>query len=884
MSSDSEDLKGKFSGEESEEFSNEAKVKESASAQNSKKKEEENKKKISEKKEDKKPEIQPKKSKEKEESSDDDSSEKEKNKKKKNNSDSSDDDDDKSKKLSKKDKKEKEREKEIEREKDKKLAAKMDSDNEEINEKNKEVKNEDKNEKKVKEEKENKEDKEDKNEKIDKKEDKNEDKKEAEKKEDKKDEKKEDIKKEDNEKKEKEKKDKEEKKDEKKDKKKEKTETKRNSSSSSSSSKSSDSEKNKTEKEKENKKKKEDDEKKKREDEEKRKKDEEKKRKQDEEKKNSENKKNESNDNRNNNIFNRGGYQGSYNNRERDNYNNSERFGSGFSGSGNRYGDSGRYGGNDGFNRNNRDDQGSYQQRKPKKYDLNEVKTLNKIIAEYNVIINEMKNSFPGITQLECASVFKKIKQGSSQTIFEIMNQIHREISIQITLNEADNKNKNYLLPIDPYEIIDPFYNNPEHIKVMKYYHVYKESDKKKLPPFIQSILKPDFIYTNESNRRRKVVKYPEGSFNYIPIRCENRACKNEECIYSHTDIEMSFHPLFYKTKYNSNNKGLLEKTASDLLEDFRIIYNYKNPNIINLIKLLEEQKIAKTTYRDYYKNKINSFKLETFKTIECPSVKSGITCQKDSHLCYFYHNNAERRRPPTLYRYTNELCPDQTYKDNGRIRNKCKNEDFCNKCHSRYEYYYHKLFFGKAMTCLRPKKKGRCIFEETCYAYHPYKEPGYKKTKEEKIQEKKDEIMDKLNEEYELLNGLINQYKCQSCGKFNKKFIYYLLVKCNHIICCKCFKENDKKKCPKCKTKLDLDSKEECIEMDIKTSSKNIDEIIKKHYEEKTAKKKNENGKKEEHVENETFKGDDTNEKKDVKNNEKDNEKSDDDGNNSMG
>ena len=496
-----------------------------------------------------------------------------------------------------------------------------------------------------------------------------------------------------------------------------------------------------------------------------------------------------------------------------------------------------------------------------------------------------MKNSFPGITQLECASVFKKIKQGSSQTIFEIMNQIHREISIQITLNEADNKNKNYLLPIDPYEIIDPFYNNPEHIKVMKYYHVYKESDKKKLPPFIQSILKPDFIYTNESNRRRKVVKYPDGSFNYIPIRCENRACKNEECIYSHTDIEMSFHPLFYKTKYNSNNKGLLEKTASDLLEDFRIIYNYKNPNIINLIKLLEEQKIVKTTYRDYYKNKINSFKLETFKTIECPSVKSGITCQKDSHLCYFYHNNAERRRPPTLYRYTNELCPDQTYKDNERISNKCKNEDFCNKCHSRYEYYYHKLFFGKAMTCLRPKKKGRCIFEETCYAYHPYKEPGYKKTKEEKIQEKKDEIMDKLNEEYELLNGLINQYKCQSCGKFNKKFIYYLLVKCNHIICCKCFekaKEKEKKKCPKCKTKLD--SKEECIEMDIKTSSKNIDEIIKKHYEEKTAKKKNENGKKEEHVENETFKGDDTNEKKDVKNNEKDNEKSDDDGNNSMG
>ena len=107
-----------------------------------------------------------------------------------------------------------------------------------------------------------------------------------------------------------------------------------------------------------------------------------------------------------------------------------------------------------------------------KRYPGNEVKTLNKIIAEYNVIINEMKNSFPGITQLECASVFKKIKQGSSQTIFEIMNQIHREISIQITLNEADNKNKNYLLPIDPYEIIDPFYNNPEHILFFSIFYI----------------------------------------------------------------------------------------------------------------------------------------------------------------------------------------------------------------------------------------------------------------------------------------------------------------------------------------------------------------------------------------------------------------------------
>ena len=115
-----------------------------------------------------------------------------------------------------------------------------------------------------------------------------------------------------------------------------------------------------------------------------------------------------------------------------------------------------------------------------------------------------MKSAYTGFTQLECASIFKKLKSSNNQSIFEIMNFIHREISIQITLNEADNRNKNeYLLPIDPYEIIDPIYNNPEHIKIMKYYHVYNSYDAEKLPPFINKMITKDFYYTNDANKRR---------------------------------------------------------------------------------------------------------------------------------------------------------------------------------------------------------------------------------------------------------------------------------------------------------------------------------------------------------------------------------------------
>ena len=465
-----------------------------------------------------------------------------------------------------------------------------------------------------------------------------------------------------------------------------------------------------------------------------------------------------------------------------------------------------------------------------------------------------MKSAYPGITQIECASVFKRIRSGNSQTIFEIMNQIHREIITQISLNEYNNKTrKNYLIPIDPFEIIDPFYNNPEHVKMMKYYKMYSIEDKEKLPTYVQNILTSDF-YAREGKKRRKLLKYPDGGFNYIPIFCGEdgrNICNNPNCPYSHNDDEVNFHPLFYKTQCkNQGGSGIYEKTADNLFDDFRIIYNYKNENIINLMKLLEEKKIAKTQFKEIFKKNINSFKLETFKTLECPQIKSGLNCKKDSHLCYYYHKLDERRRPPTLYRYTNEMCPDQTYKKDGKVKSHCKNGDFCNKCHSRYEFYYHKLFFRKAMTCIRQKKNGKCIYEETCYGYHPYMEPGYKKTKEEIIQEKKDELLDKYKEESDLLSGLVEKYKCQNCNKFNKKFKFYFLLKCEHIICHKCFKEKAegiKCKCPICEKKFDSQKEgEDFIPMDIKQSAQNIDELILKNYEEKLKKEKEEKEKQE--------------------------------------
>jgi len=105
--------------------------------------------------------------------------------------------------------------------------------------------------------------------------------------------------------------------------------------------------------------------------------------------------------------------------------------------------------------------------------------------------------------------------------------------------------------------------------------------DKEKLPPYLQESL-PKYFYYNKNKekeeRRRKLIKYSDGSFNYIPVNCQKNCENNKNCIYAHNDNENEYHPLFYKTILSNNlghgNDKRLVKGATNLFEDFRIIYN----------------------------------------------------------------------------------------------------------------------------------------------------------------------------------------------------------------------------------------------------------------------------------------------------------------------
>ena len=114
---------------------------------------------------------------------------------------------------------------------------------------------------------------------------------------------------------------------------------------------------------------------------------------------------------------------------------------------------------------------------------------------------------------------------------------------------------------------------------------------------------------------------------------------------------------------------------------------------------------------------------------------------------------------------------------------------------------------------------------------------------------------MDKYTEEFNLLNELISKYKCHQCNKYYKKFKYYIMVKCGHIICEKCFKEIKNNSCPKCQKEFGKNEEgQNYILMDFKKSALEIDKLVKKNYSEN-------------HKENEEKNSEDIKEDKDEKN-----------------
>ena len=127
----------------------------------------------------------------------------------------------------------------------------------------------------------------------------------------------------------------------------------------------------------------------------------------------------------------------------------------------------------------------------------------------------------------------------------------------------------------------------------------------------------------------------------------------------------------------------------------------------------------------------------------------------------------------------------------------------FCNRIHSKNEYYYHPKIFRKKIECTRDKKNGHCMFIKTCYGNHQKEEYELYEKELKEIDENirnNDEDIKELNKKIDIINNIADVFKCRSCNKVPNGKIKYL-CECKHFLCKKCFEENDKE-CPFCEKK----------------------------------------------------------------------------------
>jgi hypothetical protein len=470
----------------------------------------------------------------------------------------------------------------------------------------------------------------------------------------------------------------------------------------------------------------------------------------------------------------------------------------------------------------------------------------NNFKNKYRKFIDKIDNAFyKQVTEEEIVKIIKALISMPSLTIFEAMNLIYRHVKIYKALNfYRTNDDKRSYLDVDIYEnkYPDEYPCNKQSNRIIEYFKV-KKKDEDNI-----DAEDDEFYYKSEKDRRRRITKNRDDIYNYLPIFEDDKIFFNELDkkyfdklqIFAKNENEVYFHPLFYKTRMcytcvPKKDDCLIKRLcpySHDIQDDFKIIYDYKDKAICELMNSLNNSKLFSfESYLKYIPKKINfdTIDLKSFKVHKCLLDSS---CPTDYHLCPFYHESKKEtdapRRPPFLFRYCSEICEDcyDKHKRKYIVKN-CPYGDFCNYIHNKNEYNYHFERFRLTFKCTR-NPKGKCPFIKTCYGIHngiendenpeeeeEESESGEKKVDEQKIEEKLDEEDEEIKEIKDKIKNLVHiskNFRCRKCN--NLKNIICYLIECKHFICNNCFKrmahetkdyKKEKKflKCPYCNKEL---------------------------------------------------------------------------------
>ena len=467
-------------------------------------------------------------------------------------------------------------------------------------------------------------------------------------------------------------------------------------------------------------------------------------------------------------------------------------------------------------------------------------------LFEKQKYINDFKNKYKGIieafkilfvneqpTEEEIIQIIQNINSNPNLTIFEAMNLIYREIQIIKTLQFVNSGQKREYGPNKDIleQEYDQYYRKDNLKEVIQKYKIIENGTDN----YITLVPERHWLFIDNSDKRRKLIKDEMGFFNYLPLLNKKENNDSDDCIYSKNDNEVFYHYLYYKTLMckicDLSDENKLENDlcpyAHNILKDFRIIYDYKNEEVSKFMLLLLNSKLfIFQNYLNYIPMSLSpDFNLDTFKVHKCQLDKN---CPNDYHICPYFHKSVDgddQRRPPLLFGYSGsvgDLCFNEKKKK--FCPKKCPLGIFCQFLHNKNEYNYHIDHFRKEYECKRKKIKGKCMYYKTCYGIHS--DSSNDNSDEEEEEEDEKETEEQIENDKEIVENknklntyftIAKNFRCRECQSVCQNANLCYFIKCNHFLCIKCFKKiytdykKEKKKskeevlfkCPFCANKL---------------------------------------------------------------------------------
>ena len=311
--------------------------------------------------------------------------------------------------------------------------------------------------------------------------------------------------------------------------------------------------------------------------------------------------------------------------------------------------------------------------------EFEKIKIKEDFYNKYLSIIEQMEILFEFmISQEDIINIVKNLLSSPYLTIFEAMNLILREAQIIKTLFFINTEKRDFKGNTS---------NESDNLEVVRKYKIFPKS----------KTLQKHWLFIDDSDKRRVLVKDENGYYNYIPLLNLNNK-EDKYNLYAKNENEVLYHYLFYKTllckecdlsKINEKENELCPY-AHNILKDFRIIYNNKDEKIIKFMQLLLNYSNL-FHFKDYIEYlQINS-KLNNAKINNCPYNEK---C-KNNPLCPFFHESIKEEK-------LNENIIDEEVE---KIKEIKEIKEKINKC----------VFVGKGLICRKcnilPNDSKICFF-----------------------------------------------------------------------------------------------------------------------------------------------------------------------------